>query len=1003
MNQRNRLASGGRIDRRRPLEFTFNGKRYQGYQGDTLASALLANGVAVVNRSIKYHRPRGIAGGGAEEPNAIFQIGTGASTLPDQRATQVELYDGLEARSINGWPGLGLDIGAGIGMASRFLPPGFYYKTFMRPKMLWPLYERTLRLAAGLGVSPKEQDPDRYERMDVHCDVLVAGGGPAGLTAALEAGRTGARVILADEQAELGGSLLASREAIDGAPGMEWVAKALDELAAMEEVRLLTRTTAFGYYDHNFLGLVERVTDHVPRNTQKRPRERLWRVRARQVVLATGAIERPLVFANNDRPGVMLASAVSTYLNRYGVAPGSQAVVFANNDSAYRTALDMADAGITVSAVVDVRAEPGGDLPSQVRARGIVTLGGHAVADVLGRNRVKAVKVVRLSASGDAIEGPAQKISCDLVAVSGGWNPTVHLHAQSGGKPRFDVEKGCFVPGDPMQAERSTGACTGAFALGSCLAEGSAAGASAAQVAGFGNGNVPGGAPVTSDPEEEPLRPMWMVPTKARLSHEHNRFVDLQPDVTVADIAVSVREGYDLSGLMSRYTALGFGTDQGRMGSVNGMGIFAQIMGADIQTVGTATFRPPYTPVAFGAIAGRDVMDLADPVRKTAIHQWHVDAGAPFENVGQWKRPWYYPKPGESMQDSVDRECLAARNKVAIIDQCTLGKIDIQGPDAAEFLNRLYTNGWKSLAIGRCRYGLMLGEDGMVLDDGVTARLGENHFLMHTTTGGAAAVMGWLERWLQTEWPDLRVYLTSVTDQWANIGIVGPDSRRVISELCDDIDLSGDAFPFMSVRDGTVAGVPARVLRISFSGELTYEVNVQANYGRAVWEALWATGQKYGMTPYCTETLHHLRAEKGFIIVGQDTDGSVTPVDLGMERMLSRRKDFLGKRSLSRPDSVRPDRKQLVGLLSEDPDEVLPEGGQIVEDPKASIPMPMIGHVTSSYHSANLGRSIALALVKGGRGRMGERVYIPQTRGKTMAAMIAEPVFYDPEGARQNV
>ncbi len=1003
MTQHNRLASGGRIDRSRTLEFTFNGKRYQGYQGDTLASALLANGVSVVNRSIKYHRPRGIVGSWAEEPNAILQIGTGAETLPDQRATQVELYDGLEARSINGWPGLGLDIGAGIGMVSRFLPPGFYYKTFMRPKMLWSLYERTLRMAAGLGISPKESDPDRYERMDAHCDVLVVGGGPAGLAAALEAGRSGARVILADEQAELGGSPLGSNETSDSSPAMEWVAKALDELAAMEEVRLLTRATAFGYYDHNFLGLVERVTDHVARNTQKRPRERLWRVRARQVVLATGAIERPLVFANNDRPGVMLASAVSTYINRYAVVPGSRAVVFANNDSAYGTALDLADAGITVSAVVDVRSEPGGELPSQVRARGIEVLGGHVVADVIGRKRVKAVKVVRLSASGDATEGPARKISCDLVAVSGGWNPTVHLHAQSGGKPRFDVEKGCYVPGDPVQAEHSAGACNGAFSLGRCVAEGSIAGASAAQAAGFGDGNVSREAPATSDPEEEPLHPMWMVPSRAHLSHEHNRFVDLQPDVTVADIAVSVREGYDLSGLMSRYTALGFGTDQGRMGSVNGMGIFAQIMGADIQTVGTATFRPPYTPVTFGAIAGRDVTDLADPIRKTPIHQWHAEVGALFENVGQWKRPWYYPKPGESMQDSVDRECLAARNKVAIIDQCTLGKVDVQGPDAAEFLNRVYTNGWKSLAIGRCRYGLMLGEDGMVLDDGVTARLGENHFLMHTTTGGAAAVMGWLERWLQTEWPDLRVYLTSVTDQWANIGIVGPDSRSVISELCDDIDLSGDAFPFMSVREGTVAGVPARVFRISFSGELTYEINVQANYGRAVWEAVWAIGQKYGITPYCTETLHHLRAEKGYIIVGQETDGSVTPVDLGMERMLSKRKDFLGKRSLTRPDAVRPDRKQLVGLLSEDPDQVLPEGGQIVDDPRASIPMPMIGHVTSSYHSANLGRSIALALVKGGRGRMGKRVYVPQARGKTMVAMITEPVFYDPEGARQNV
>ena len=1003
MDQPDRLAVGGRIDRDRSLGFVFNGRRLQGYQGDTLASALLANGVGVVNRSIKYHRPRGIVGSGAEEPNAVLQIGMGAGTLPDQRATQVELYDGLEARSINGWPGLSLDAGAAIGLVSRFLPPGFFYKTFMRPKSLWPAYERVLRRAAGLGVSPKEPDPDRYDQMNAHCDVLVVGGGPAGLAAALEAGRTGARVILVDEQNEFGGSLLGSGEMIDGAPAMEWVAGVLDELASMEEVRLLARATAFGYYAHNFLGIVERVSDHTTGSPAGKPRERLWRVRARDVVLATGAIERPLVFPNNDRPGVMLASAVSTYINRYAVAPGSRAVVFANNDSGYRAALDMAGAGMEVSAVIDARPKPGGDLPQQVRARGITVLDGQVVVDVSGRKRVKSVNVMRLNASGDAIEGPVRKISCDLVAVSGGWSPTVHLHAQSGGRPRFDVEKGCFVPGLPVQAERSAGASAGIFSLSRCLETGLAAGAAAAQASGFGDGGTSARVPESSDPREYPLRPMWVVPSQSHFSHSHNSFVDLQPDVPTADIATAVQEGYDYSGLMSRYTALGFGTDQGRTGNVNGMGIFAQLVGEEIQTVGTATFRPPYTPVTFGAMAGRDITELFDPVRKTPIHEWHVQAGAPFEDVGQWKRPWYYPRPGESMQESVDRECLAARNGVAITDQSTLGKIDIQGPDAAEFLNRVYTNGWKSLGIGRCRYGLMLGEDGMVLDDGVTARLGEDHYLMHTTSGGAAMVMTWLERWLQTEWPELRVYLTSVTDHWANIGIVGPEGRRVITELCDDIDFSGGEFPFMSVREGTVAGVPARIFRISFSGELTYEVNVQANYGMAVWEAIWAAGQKHGITPYCTETLHHLRAEKGYIIVGQDTDGSVTPVDLGMESMLSKKKDYLGRRSLSRSDLVRPDREQLVGLLSENPAEVLPEGGQIVDDPSAPVPVPMIGHVTSSYYSANLGRSFALALVQGGRGRMGDKVHVSLKGGRNMAAVIASPVFYDPEGAHQNV
>ena len=998
-----RLATGGRIDRAKPLTFTFNGKRLQGYQGDTVASALLANGVRLVGRSFKYHRPRGIVGSGPEEPNAILQVGRGALTTPNLQATEVELAEGLQAGSVNCWPSVEHDIGAINGLFSRFLPPGFYYKTFMWPSRMWKTYERFIRKAAGLGVSPKEPDPDRYDRMNTHCDVLVVGGGAAGLAAALEAGRAGARVILADERRELGGSLLDGRDEIDGAPALEWVNAASRELASMKEVRLLLRSTVFGYYDHNFLTVLQRLSTDSTSISRPLIKERVWRVRAKQVVLATGAIERPLVFPNNDRPGVMLASAVSAYVNRYAVAPGSRPLVFTNNDSAYRTVLDLAEAGIPVQAVVDVRPEPNGPLPSRVKDMGIPVIGGHVIVDVKGTKRVKGVEIMSVDASGERVEGRRRSIRCDLVAVSGGWNPTVHLHCQSGGGTRYDGEKGCFVPDAPAQEERSAGSSKGSFALGDCLGEGLEVGAEAARAAGFGDGRVSTPVPTVEDRAEEPLKAMWVAPSRRPPVREHKQFVDMQEDVTAGDIVLAAREGYDSMQLLNRYTTLGFGTDQGKLGNVNGMGVLANHLGADIESVGTITFRPPYTSVTFGAIAGREIGGLLDPVRKTAIHRWHIEHRAVMEDVGQWKRPWYYPQPGESMEDAVNRECMAARNAVALLDQSTLGKIDVQGPDAAEFLNRVYTNNWLKLGIGRARYGLMLSEDGMVMDDGVSARFSDGHFTMFTTTGGAAGVMAWMETWLQTEWTELKVYLTSVTDHWSTMSIVGPRAREVITRICQDIDFSPEAFPFLSFREGTVAGVPARVFRISFSGEMTYEVNISANYGLHVWESIMEAGEPLGITPYGTEAMHVLRTEKAFIIVGQDTDGSVTPVDLGMDWVMSKRKDFLGKRSLSRASMVKDDRKQLVGLLTDRPSEVLPDGGQIVENPKGPKPLKMIGHVTSTYYSACLGHSIALAMVKGGRARMGERVYVPLAKGRVAAAVITDPVFYDPEGERQNV
>ena len=1001
MTQPNRLPEGGRVDRSRPLDFTFNGKRYTGFQGDTLASALLANGVRLVGRSFKYHRPRGIVGSGVEEPNALVQLGTGADTLPNYVATQVELYDGLEASSVNCWPSVDFDLRAVNGLISRFLPPGFYYKTFMWPKALWPFYERQLRKVGGLGVAPEEPDADRYDKMHAHCDVLVVGSGPAGLAAALEAGRAGARVILVDEQQELGGSLLATRRSIEGEWAGDWLESALAELRGMDEVRLLPRSTAAGYYDHNFVAVLERVTDHLGPTDGYAPRQRIWRIRAKQVVLATGAIERPLVFRNNDRPGVMLASAASTYVLRYGVVPGQRAVVFANNDNAYVTVLDLFDFGVDDVTVVDLRPEPDGVLPRMIANLEFEVLRGSALVDVHGARGVQAVDVMRVN--GGSVVGETRRIECDLVAVSGGWNPTLNLHSQSGGRPRFDDALSCFVPGPPAQAERSAGSCNGAFTLTESLAQGMAAGAAAAGDAGFGDGRPSAPAPEADDRPEEPSSVRWVVPGKKPAGRQSKSFVDLQTDTTAADIAVSAREGYEMIEHVKRYTTLGMGTDQGRTGAVNGIGALSEFLGRPIPEIGTTTFRQPYTPVTFGAMGGRDLRELFDPVRKTAMHEWHVRAGAMFEDVGQWKRAWYYPRPGESMRDAVDRECLAVRSAVGVLDASTLGKIDVRGPDAAAFLNRVYINAWTRLGIGRCRYGFMLNEEGMVLDDGVTARLSEKHFLMHTTTSGAATVMAWLERWLQTEWPHLKVYLTSVTDHWATVSINGPRARRVLEKLCGDVDLSDDAFPFMSVRAGTVAGIPARIFRISFAGELSFEVNVDANHGLRVWEAVMEAGEELGIMPYGTEAMHVLRAEKGYVIVGQDTDGSVTPVDLGVGRMVSRRKDFLGRRSLAMEDLARDDRKQLVGLLTEDPKDVLPEGGQIVDDPSARAPVPMLGHVTSSYHSPNLGRSIAMGIVKGGRAREGDVVHVPIANGRSIAARIAGTSFYDPEGDKQNV
>ena len=998
--QPNRLQHGGRIDRSRPLAFSFDGRAYEGFAGDTLASALMAAGVSLVGRSFKLRRPRGIVGSGAEEPNAIMQIGEGAAAQPNLPATQVDLRGGLSARPTRGWPGVRFDIGAVNDLFGRALGAGFYYKTFMWPRSWWKHYEHAIRKSAGFGQAPDGPDPDRYEHMNAHCDVLVAGGGPAGLMAALAAAKSGARVILADEQNEFGGSLLASTASIDGAPAAEWAASAVAELQDLKDCVLLPSGTVFGYHDHNFLTIAQRCAGHPERPDGGGVRERLWRVRARQVVLAQGSLERPLVFCNNDRPGVMLASAVSTYIERYAVLPGRRALVFTNNDSAYSAAISLAGAGAEVAAIVDSRPGGAGAAGTRAQALGIPVLVGHVVSDVAGRRRVRGARIARWN--GDSRENVRSsiRIDCDLVAVSGGWSPAVHLHSQAGGRLAWDDSRHCFLPGEARQANVSAGAGNGKWSLGECLADGLRAGAEALSRLGLKPASirVPG---TDADGGENPIEALWRVPADRDTDRCPRQFIDFQNDTTVADIRLAAREGYRNVEHVKRYTALGFGTDQGKLGNINGMAVLADVLGKAIPEVGTTTFRPAYTPVSFGVCAGESVGELYDPVRTTAIHEWHEAAGAPMETVGQWHRPWYFPRDGEDLQAAVARECRAVRNSLGVMDASTLGKIDACGPDVVEFLERIYTHNVGRMKVGRCAYGVIPGEDGMVMDDGVMARIGERRYYLTTTTGGAATVLDWMEKWLQTEWPELEVYLTSLTDHYSTIAAAGPDSRSLLEKLGCDIPLDKESFPFMTMKPAVLAGMGVTLFRVSFSGELAFEINIDSNDALAMWRKIIEAGAEFEVTPYGTETMHVLRAEKGFVIAGQDTDGSVTPVDLGMNWLLSKEKDFLGKRSLERPDCLREDRKQWVGLLSQDGRTVLPEGTQLIGD--TGKPAAMCGHVTSSYFSACLGHPIALALVAGGRQRKGETIYAARSDRDPLPVRIVSPVFYDPKGQRQHV
>jgi len=993
MAQKFRTSEGGQIDRSRALTFTFDGKTYQGYAGDTLASALLANGVRLLARSFKYHRPRGISTAGSEEPNALVELRSGPRKEPNTRVTTIELFDGLVANSQNRWPSLAFDVMSVNNLFSPLLSAGFYYKTFMWPVSFWTnVYEHVIRRAAGLGSASTEADPDYYEQCHEHCDLLVVGAGAAGLSAALSAAASGARVIIADEHPGLGGSLNAGNFTVDDMAGNEWATAAAQKLAAMDNVHLMTRTTIFGYYDHNTLAAVESVSDHLPVPAKGKPRQRMWTLYPRQVVIAAGATERPLVFGNNDKPGVMLASAARTYVNQFGVKPGSRAVIATNNNDAYRTAIDLFDAGVSIAAVVDSRIHADAPLASELEKRSIRLMTGKTVGSAEGGQQVRYAQIVTTQGE---VEEP-ERIECDLIAASGGWNPNVHLHSQSGARPVYQDSIVSFVPGTSRQAEISAGAAKGSFKLQECLDQGTAAGAEAAKLAGFKKGKGVKAAKAGDDGVYA-VEALWIAPTP--YNKPYKQFVDMQNDVKASDVELASQEGYDSVELLKRYTTQGMATDQGKTSNVNALAILACQRGEPLPDVGITTFRPPYVPVAMGVFAGHTVGHDFMPVRHTAIHDWNQKQGAVFIEAGLWLRARYFPqKPGDSMNDCYIREARQVRENVAIIDVTTLGKIDIQGPDAPEFLNRLYINNWLKLPVGKARYGIMLREDGMVYDDGTTSRLSENHYFMTTTTANAAPVLSHMEQYHQIEWPELDVVFCSVTEQWTGIAIAGPNARKLLENVID-IDISNDAFPFMAVGECQMNNIPARLFRISFSGELAYEINVPADFGEQAWLELLEAGKELGVTAYGTEALGTLRIEKGHV-AGSELDGRTTAKDLGLEGLANRSKHFIGKHNSERPVLVGDGRLQVVGLKSLEPGRNLRIGAHLVDSKvKLDSVSQSQGHVTATTFSPTLDCGIALGLLTDGASRHGQQIEaVFPLDDETLKVEICHPVFIDPKG-----
>ena len=979
-----RIATGGLIDRSRPLSFTFDGKSFSGFEGDTLASALIANDVRLVGRSFKYHRPRGLLTAGSEEPNALVTLRTGAHAEPNTRATTISLFDGLEAVSQNRWPNLAFDLLAVNQLASPLFVAGFYYKTFMWPAKFWEkLYEPLIRRAAGLGKLSMLPDPDQYDREHGFCDLLIIGGGAAGLAAALTSGRAGLRVILVDEDTRIGGRLLSERHEINGIPAAQWAEATAGELATLPNVRILSRTTMFGIYDGREYCAVERLTDHLAHAPAGQPRQRLWKIVARRAILATGAIERPLIFGGNDRPGVMTASAVSTYVNRFAALPGKRAVVFTTSDSGWQTATDLLDAGAEVAAIIDPRdSHPPAET---LRKRGVEILMGATVTDVIGAPVRKAK--VRLA------DGSMRTIAADLVAMAGGWNPAIGLGSNLGARPVWSDAIQSFLLDDTPPGLTPAGAAAGIFSLGKALADGARQAESAIDALG---GKSPAADPFRTSDDSDNAKPLWHIPgTRGKA------FVDFQNDVTDSDIALAAREGFTSIEHLKRYTTLGMATDQGKTSQLNGHALLAAATGKSIAEAGTILSRAPYHPVSIGVLAGHHRDAHFRPERRTASHGWAIEQGATFVDAGMWKRAQWFARPGErDWLETVNREVTMTRNGVGICDVSTLGKIDVQGPDAATLLDRLYINMFSTLAVGKARYGVMLREDGFVMDDGTTTRFAEDSFFVTTTTVNAARVMQHIDYARQVLWPDLDVQATSVTEQWATYAVAGPHSRDLLQQAFPELDLSNEALPYMGAAKFAWKGLEARIYRLSFSGELAYEVSVPANHGDALIRHLFEAGRPFDVIPYGTEALGVMRIEKGHP-AGNELSGQTTAADLGMGRMMSKKKDFIGRVMAQRSGLIDPARPSLVGLKPIERNQKLRAGAHLLSPGAKPVAANDEGYVTSAAWSPTLGHSITLALLTNGPERHRQRIIVHDpVRGGDVEAEICNPVFVDPEGAR---
>ncbi len=995
MSQNFRLKNIGLINRDKKISFKFNGKSYFGYEGDTLASALLANGVHLIGRSFKYHRPRGFFGSGVDEPYAIVQLFRNGESVANIKTTEQELFEDLEATSVNCWPNVNFDIGAINNFLKIFLPAGFYYKTFMWPKSFWhKVYEPFIRKAAGFGVASIKHDQERYEHRYEYCDLLITGSGPSGLASAYAAAKNGARVILAEDKPRFGGTLLTSEVNIGNQTGKEWAENITAELKKMPNVIVKNRSQVFGYYDHNMLVMSERISDHLSKTKKYSPKERLWYIRAKEVVISSGSIERPLVFGNNDTPGVMLSSAAKEYLKVYGVLVGKKPLIFTNNDSGYETAIEFKKNGVE-PIILDTRKNPKSEIIDEAKNLNINIKFSYVVVAAKGYKKVKSAEIAKISEDKKEL-GVVENINCDCICVSGFWTPTIHLASQSGNKTIFNKDIDAFVSGQAKQEETTIGAANGTFTLEETLKDSFNTGYELSKKITSNDNKTP--TPAVVEKKSTKHDKFWCVPLPK--GKNYKRFLDFQNDVAVSDIEIALKEGYRSIEHVKRYTTLGMATDQGKTSNLNGLQLVSNIENKIVPEVGHTTFRPPYTPVTIGAIVGREVGKHSKPTRKSPIHSWHENNNAVFVDAGAWLRPRYYKQGNETLFEASKREAKNVRKNVGVCDVTTLGKIDIKGPDAAELLNRVYTNAWLKLPVGKARYGVMLREDGIVMDDGTTTRISETHYHMTTTTAQAANILSHLEYYLQIVWPELNVNVVSTTEQWAGAAIAGPKSRNLLQKLFPKIDVSKEGLPFMGYIEGELYGIRARIFRISFSGELAYEVNVESDNGNYMWEKIIETGKEFEIQPYGTEALSTLRIEMGHV-AGSELDGRTIPYDNSLEGMLSKKKDFIGKRSLNRKAYVAEDRQKVVGVIPLDKKTSIPEGSHLVKDAKAKLPNPKLGYISASCWSVEYDNPFSLAIIKDGKNMIGQKLFaMSPLKNKTIPVEIVSSHYVDPKGER---